>query len=186
MMVATMLVPAMLSLLLLFMTVAYAEKEQVPVRQYKVFEKKDWFRGHLKDTTCLSSNNNTTSPLSSLVCPIPNPYSPVTPLYVKLKATCDEYPQVCCLVQEESCVAGVVKCSTCGDCMYPQTVNVACCANDESCGESETCCKCGPDTFQCIKEGEECNECLAPTMAPAYYSEWMTTPTPHKLIHEEF
>jgi len=162
--------------------------EEPPVRQYHVFDEEDWFRGHLDDTECLDVVTNTTAlRMDTMFCPVANPYSTYTPLYTKLGSTCDE-DSVCCLAEEEECPGGEVTCSYCEDCMYPQAMSNACCTSDEGnvlCSEDEICCKCGPDLYECIDEGEECRECpTAPTYTPDM-SEWMTTPTPTKLVHEE-
>lgn len=170
-----------------------------PVRSYHVFEEKDWFRGHLDDTECHSLDSTNSTLLSSSrrrpMCPIPNPYSMYDPLYVKLGSNCNDDGEVCCVVEEEDWCPdsdGEVICSTCGDCMYPQTVPASCCNANimNPCGPHQVCCKCGPGndstSYECLEVGEECRECPlseAPTTSPD--SQWMTTPTPNNVIQEE-
>lgn len=196
----------MLSLLLLATTVVpYAiatqyYTQQPEKRSYKVFDRENWYEDHLDDTECLASplspqanNNNTkTSSLPMLFCPVPNPYSMTTPLYVKIGSSCGQEGGICCLVEEYECPGGELYCAECLDCLYPQVLHGSCCGvSEHACSEEEVCCKCGENSYKCLAPGEECTECpkeeeySSPT--PFVWSGDSTTPTPtpYHHVHQE-
>lgn len=157
-------------------------------KSYRIFDREDWYRGHLDDTDCFDSppQGNTTEMM--LFCPIPNPYSKNDPLFVKLGSACgDEEGNICCLMEEDECPGGEVYCGSCLYCMFPQTLHGSCCGvSEQACDEeTEVCCKCGINSYKCIPQGEECTECEEDS-SPTPFRAWTdstTTPTP---FHEEF